>query len=340
MRRLKWIFAALVLMTLLWLRFNQQSVESQEAGGLSRADQTASHQGQRDGDDKNSAARNKRENVAQRSNGGADSPMIAAQFSTSEDLFQLVNVSEAQALAGDADASYYIARAFDECITGRVLLDADDESIQKRLDTIRSPEKRQLAAQAVDRRRQRCFGFANYSEEEGQALIKEWLDRAAAQGSLAAEAALVTEELAEMWLHPQQGFSEENRQAIHSQLNELGRRALENRNADAIMELSSAFDVTYFTDDEWLNNFADVQSPGQMWELIACDFGYPCHNDANIVQGTCAYYGICGYPSLEAAYQSELYPPAAWAEMNAMRFAIHRAIAEGSVGDGVRLPSS
>lgn len=201
---------------------------------------------------------------------------IRADLEEATDLYAYAQRLRAQADEGNHEARWMLSRVYDYC--AQYAVDPGgyrlDNNVLAGLGLTAAP----AMVQARERVAQRCGGFVP-GDKLGTALVLSERRKAAAQGNLAAEAALFAEG------EPLQDSPEYRRDLVE--------RVRTSRDPEAFMAIAPGMGVRASGDRALSGLVAGEQLSELAWRLAACELGLPCGADSVLVNSFCANGGIC-----------------------------------------------
>jgi hypothetical protein len=201
---------------------------------------------------------------------------IRADIEGATDLFAYAQRLRAQADGGNHEARWMLSRVYDYC--AQYAVDPGgyrlDNNVLAGLGLSAAP----AMVDARERVAQRCGGFVP-GDKLGAALVLAERRKAAAQGNLAAEAALFAEG------EPLHDSADYRRGLVE--------RVRLSRDPEAFMALAPGMGVRAAGDSALDGLVAGEQLSEMAWRLAACELGLPCGADSVLVNSFCANGGIC-----------------------------------------------
>lgn len=192
------------------------------------------------------------------------------------DLYRYAQQLAGHAAGGDADADWMLSRVYDYCAGYAI----DPAGYLADSQWIARQEASGMAAMLVARGRlaTRCAGFAPQDGLSAQQMFARRV-QAAQSGSLAAEAALLSE-----------GQPLDSSTAYKRSLVE---RVLASRDPEAYLALSPAMGARASGDDAYRDYVAGDQYAELAWQIAACRLGLDCEASGTLMTSYCANGGIC-----------------------------------------------
>lgn len=225
---------------------------------------------------------------------------IGASNRQGVDLFSEVTSLLPKSEAGDAQASYQIATAYEECWQ-YASNPSGFESDLKLKASVRKDlaPKLQSAGASVARR---CGRFVGH--DIGPVAVRAMLERAAKQGSIAANARLFAESAAKS-------------QVSGSDLQANVDRVLASRDPEALAALAPAMGrLSEGTQSTIAPYPAGNDLAEAAWNVAACRLGRNCGSSSPAVIGMCLTGGInCELRDMETFYTQAVLPPAEAAKL-------------------------
>lgn len=243
--------------------------------------------------------------VEQQSRQGQNLTSPRIEFEKTDDLYSFVRKMSSPANVQYSDSLWLISKAIDYCYSygmDPVGFGADTKNI------LENAPKESFAAIKVarDRTASRCRGFQGSDERTfstSASLVNKV--RAAKAGSLAAEAALITQ---------QAPLSTEV-----SYLNNLAQRILESRDPEAYLAISDAMGISASGYPEIYGAVSGDENATYAWQLAACRRGLDCTSTGTLMSMYCMYGGICGpYANFEDLLFNGLLPVSERNKVNEM----------------------
>lgn len=256
---------------------------------------------------------------------------LVASYESTDDLRLAMAQWQAQALAGDADASFMQVKALEECQQVIAQFEFLDSEVHTSMDQSRVEEVvayDQIVAEGTER----CRGFLDDADALSSESLERWQALAVAQGSLAARMVSIREAYRYPYVWDVDPQADQARVEAAQQLIV---ESLEVRDTLAVFEIGNLVSSLSFADEERLGHHPRHYDERPLWHLVACDFGYPCGPGSSSLRNACLMYGACGYTDLEQAYQQAVFLPRDWQRLNARRYQIHQALYAGQFDLGI-----
>lgn len=196
-----------------------------------------------------------------------------------------------QAELGDKTAQLNLSETYERCAGYAA-------APEKYLDNIRSlaladPSQEGQVRLLADRVAEQCRIVVNADSLSG-VVYQEWLMKAAQNGSLAANARLMTRSI--------NTPKPENAKKV-------AELALAGQDARAVFETGEL--MARIEDSTALGAYANVSGPGvgtYAWGVVGCRMGLDCSSGSNIMDSLCINTGKCGYSSYEEFVRREFVP--------------------------------
>lgn len=196
-----------------------------------------------------------------------------------------------QAELGDKTAQLNLSEVYERCAGYAAASDKYLETIRS-LALVDANQERRVRGIA-DRVAEQCRVVVNTDSLSGVAY-QEWLMKAAQNGSLAANARLMTRSPNT----PKPGNAKK-----------VADLALAGRDARALFETGEL--MARIEDSAALGAYANVSGSGvgtYAWGVVGCRMGLDCSSGSNIMDSLCMNTGKCGYSSYEEFVRQEFVP--------------------------------
>lgn len=232
---------------------------------------------------------------------------LVEKFNSSNDLFDLVNELRNASENGNAEATWLISKAYEECFLLSVSGAAGFENDMQMRMKITPDINKAGTSNAFKKVAQRCGRFS------GQAIklaeITALKSKAAGQGSLAAAA-----EAFQVGMITNPALNTPARQKS------LAHDALASRNPEAMAALATAMGQVAADRMAALSPLpAGTPQAEAAWNIAACRMGKACDRSSPTMIQMCVAGGVgCGNQSVEEFYLKEIIPAGEQAKLQGM----------------------